>query len=386
MASFLPGRPFGVYIHFPFCSHLCPYCDFAVTVRREPPHERYRDAVLAELGARQPEMRGAHLQSIYFGGGTPGLWRPDCLESLVVEIHKVWPSSSPVEITLEANPEHVTVSLLKQWKRLGINRLSLGVQSFNEVVLRQLGRTHSGVQAQEVVKQAHHEGFTHVSVDLIFAAPGQHREDFQRDLEIVGELPGLDHVSLYQLTIEPQTLFGREVRRGRMAEVDQELGADCFDDAESYLRAAGFHHYEVSNWARPGGESRHNRLYWTGAEYLGLGVGAHSLSLGEGQARRRANSRTLRVWQEDPAAGGGETEGVPERTFLGERLMTGLRTSSGVNLTELQATLDLDVDGEVGEVLRELVEEGLLIREGESIKVTQRGMRLGDLVAERVLA
>ena len=386
MAGFLPGRPFGVYVHFPFCSHLCPYCDFAVTVRRDPPHERYRDAILTELRARRQEIPEGHLQSIYFGGGTPGLWRPDCLLTVVDEIRDSWPTTCPVEITLEANPEHVDRSLLQQWRQIGINRLSLGVQSFKEEVLKGLGRAHSGARAREVVREAHMAGFPHVSVDLIFAAPGQNREDFQQDLEVVTSLPGLDHVSLYQLTIEPHTVFGREVRRGRMAQVDDELGADCYEDAEQHLATAGFHHYEVSNWARPGGESRHNRLYWTGAEYLGLGVGAHSLRFEGGQAKRRANARTLRIWQEDPAAGGGETEGVPERTFLGERLMTGLRTPSGVNLTELQATLDLDVDGEVGEVLRQLVEEGLLIREGESIKVTQRGMRLGDLVAERVLA
>lgn len=385
MARPLPDAPLGVYLHIPFCLRLCPYCDFTVFVRREIPHKAYADALLSELRHRAPGYPNRHLRSIYFGGGTPGLLDPLEVGRLIAGVREIFQGDDPLEITLEVNPEQVTEEGMEALRAAGVNRLSFGVQSFKDATLKALGRRHSGAQARRALGIAREAGFERLSLDLIFAAPGQDLADFRSDLEAALDLGNVGHIALYQLTIEPRTVFGRQLARGRRAPPDDALGADCYELAESTLLAAGFEHYEVSAYGKPGHKSRHNGLYWTGAEYLGLGVGAHSLRFSpEGQVLRRANGRDLKAYLrgEEPLD---EEEILPDSVHLGERLMVGLRTAQGVDLRVLQACLDVDVLGLVGGELRGLVERGWVIWEGDRVRPTPLGMRLGDRVGEALL-
>lgn len=381
----LPDTPLGVYVHFPWCVRLCPYCDFAVVVRPEPQHDAYLTAVLAELEHRRSAVEGRRLRSIYLGGGTPGLWRPGHVGRLVAAIREICEADDDVEITVEHNPETLDRAGAEALREAGVGRLSLGVQSFDDATLAALGRAHTGAGSHEALRTAAAAGFDRLTFDLIFGAPGQDLSAWDRELDAALSHPEASHVSLYQLTVEPQTVFGRQLARGERREPDAEICADLYDRADARLGAAGFVHYEVSSWARAGHESRHNQLYWTGAEYLGLGMGAHSLEFRGGRALRRANTRRIREYLADPVGAPFEEEDIAPRTHLAERLMTGLRTAAGVDLAVLERCVGLDVEAVLGPVLRRLEDEGLLVRVGALLRPTPRGMRLANVVAEAVL-
>lgn len=385
MARPLSDLPLGVYVHVPWCRHLCPYCDFAVVVRPAIDHEGYLRAILAELEARAGDYPGRRLRSIYFGGGTPGLWEPLCIARVISAIRERW-AGEDLEITVEHNPEVVTTEGASRLVEAGVGRISLGVQSFDAATLASLGRRHTAEDARRAVAAIAAAGIKRISLDLIFGAPGQDLPRWEADLRAATALEAVGHLSLYQLTIEPRTVFGRQVARGRQRPPEDELCAELYDRACAHLGGRGFDHYEVSSWALPDQRSRHNGLYWIGAEYLGLGVGAHSLAFSpQGATLRRGNTRSLRTYLADPAGAAAEVEAVDERTHLAERLMTGLRTAAGVDWSALAACLDLDVDAAVGEEVAALVEEGLLRWEGGWLRPTPRGLALGDRVAERLL-
>ena len=268
-----PGEPLGVYVHFPFCGVRCPYCDFAVDTRADIPHDAYADAVVAELAARAPWFDGAGpLASIYFGGGTPGLWRPDAL-GRVLEAARAAFGGAPaatLEITVEVNPGEVGEAQLAALRRQGVNRLSIGVQALDDRLLTALGRNHAAAAGPDCVRAARAAGFDNVSVDLMFGIPGQSLDDWRRAVDAVIALAP-EHVSAYALTVERGTAFGALERAGRLARPDDDEVAAMFEHARAALAAAGLAPYEVSSYARPGRRSRHNQLYWSLAPYLGVG-------------------------------------------------------------------------------------------------------------------
>ncbi|MEO1266520.1 MAG: radical SAM family heme chaperone HemW [Myxococcota bacterium] len=339
------GLPLGVYVHFPFCARKCPYCDFNTRAARQIPHDAYLDAVLNELEGRKARFAGRRLVSIYFGGGTPGLWRPDCIGAVVRAIRSTWEmfndpadkALSSLEVTVEINPRAAPLELLAALIDEGVNRLSIGVQTFDPVYLEHLGRDHSVEQSGATLEAARTAGFDRISFDLLFGGPHHTREAFERDLDRACAQTEADHISAYSLIVEPGTPFARMKARGRLHATDEDEAAEMLYRCETRLGQAGFNHYEVANYTRPGRWARHNSLYWVGAEYMGLGVGAHELAiLPDGTPVRRAGALTMADYLADPVGSAQDEEHLDNQTHLAERLFLGLRTRFGVSLNELR--------------------------------------------------
>lgn len=268
----------SIYVHAPFCARRCRYCDFAVQVRARGDVDGWLDALAGERAALEEEGRVAlasSLDTLYVGGGTPSLLGPGAMEGLAGVVGRDRLSGPELEWTAEANPESLDAELAGAWRRAGVNRMSLGVQTFHEPALRWMGRLHGPDGAHRAVATARAAGLQDLSVDLIFGLPAHLGRDWRTDLETVLSLD-VPHVSLYGLTVEPETALGRAVREGRERPVDEAQYEEEFLEAAEVLAGAGYAHYEVSNFARPGARSRHNAAYWDGSPYLGLGNGAHS--------------------------------------------------------------------------------------------------------------
>jgi oxygen-independent coproporphyrinogen-3 oxidase len=325
----------SVYVHAPFCARRCGYCDFAVQVRRRGDADAWAAALRGELGALAREgvfALSQELDSVYVGGGTPSLLGPAAMELLADALGRDRLRGDRLEWTAEANPESFTDDVARAWVRAGVNRLSLGVQSFDDRVLRWMGRLHGAAGAEEAVGRARRAGLDDVSVDLIFSLPQGIERSWTEDLDraLALEVP---HVSLYGLTVEPDTPLGRRVREGRERPADEARYREEYLEAAETLARAGYVHYEVSNFALPGRESRHNTVYWTGDPYLGLGNSAHSYL----HPLRRWNLRDWNAYEE--AARGGrlpaqdqELLDAPQARL--ERVWLGLRTRRGLPLPE----------------------------------------------------
>ena len=386
-----PGRPLGVYVHFPFCGVRCPYCDFAVDTRADVPHDAYADAVIAELAARRAWFDGAGpLASIYFGGGTPGLWRPDALGRVLDAARAAFggPDAETLEITVEVNPGEVDEAHLRALRAAGVNRLSLGAQALEDRLLRTLGRNHDVAATPAAVRAARAAGFEALSLDLIFGVPGQSRDDWRRALDAAVALAP-DHVSAYALTIERGTAFGALDRRGQLARPDDELVAEMFEDAGAALGAAGLPRYEVSSYARPGRRARHNGLYWSGAPYLGLGASAASFRpLADGAGWRFSNPRATDTYLAAVAAGGGavaprDVERRAASELENEALWLGLRTVDGVDRAAHRARYGRDpLEGRAAAAA--CLAAGWLVVDEVSVRLTSAGFLLADQVATRL--
>lgn len=326
-----PSYP-HIYVHVPFCGRRCSYCDFSIAVRRTVPVARYVDNVIRELVERREKL-STLLKTIYLGGGTPsklgGAGVADLLHRLREFAGVEGSATSPMEVTLEANPEDVSVEAVAAWRAAGVNRVSLGVQSFDPEVLRWMHRGHSPAEAEAAVRLIREGGIGAISLDLIFAIPdrvgaGRLASDLERALQLEPT-----HLSVYGLTVEPRTPLGRWTARGAVEEAPEERYAEEFLLAHAQLTAAGFEHYEVSSYARPGHRAVHNAAYWSGAPYLGLGPSAHGF---DGQVRRW-NTAAYAEWSDqvdrgiDPI-GGSEVIGPAER--LAEAVYLGLRTIDGL--------------------------------------------------------
>lgn len=377
-----PGLPpRSLYLHVPFCARRCFYCDFAVHALRSPPTQEWLDAVARELELTA-ELQGwtapLALDTVYVGGGTPSLLGEGALAALRRRLGPwaAW-NDAAVEWTCEANPESFTPALAEDWRRAGVNRVSLGVQSFDAGVLRWMGRLHGPDGPARAVAAARAAGLANLSVDLIFALPARlgraWRDDLERTLELQPE-----HVSLYGLTAEPGAPLGRRVREGREALPDEERYADEYLEANAVLTAAGFEHYEVSNFCRPGRESRHNLAYWIGAPYAALGPGAHAFF----PPVRRWNMRSWNAYREAVFSGVPPLEAeerVSAEDAALERVWLGLRTRLGLPLEEATAR-----QRQVADLWRR---QGWATPEPEVLRLTTEGwLRLDRLAVEYAAA
>jgi len=382
------GESLGVYVHFPFCGVRCPYCDFAVDTRADIPHDRYADAVVAEIAARRSWYAGAGpLASIYFGGGTPGLWRPDALARVIEAARAAFgaPDAGALEITVEVNPGESGEAELRALRGYGVNRLSIGVQALDDRLLRGLGRNHDAPAGPACVRAARAAGFDNVSIDLMFGVPGQSLDDWRRAVDVaIGLAP--DHVSAYALTIERGTTFGSLQRAGRLARPDDEAVAAMFEHARGAFAAAGLAPYEISSYAAPGRRSRHNGLYWSLAPYLGVGASAASFRpLADGSAWRFSDPRATDIYLRDPTP-----RHVERRTasdLENEAVWLGLRTAAGVDRARHRARHGVDpVDPVLGrdvEIGRAVAAGWLVVDEGH-VKLTPAGVLFADEVAARL--
>ena len=376
------ARPFGVYVHFPYCTHRCPYCDFAVTTEPVPGERRYARAVLAELALRAPAFTGLSPASVYLGGGTPSLWDPDEVAEVLVAIRATFGVPQGAEVTIEVNPESGDRGRLRALREAGVNRVSVGAQSFDPGVLAKLGRRHGPEAAERAIRAAADE-VGNASVDLIYGARRSTVAIAQADARRAAAA-GAVHVSAYQLTLDPD-LLAEEVPLARMQKAGR-LPLPSDDDAvrqgaaiRSALRRAGLRRYEISNYARAGFESVHNRLYWDGESYLGLGAGAYGCLRGEGGAVRYGNVRDAGAYVETALAGRlptSEEDRILARPERNERLMLALRTAWGVEL----GTLSPRQAREAAEAVR----RRLAVRRGGRLVLTSRGMDLHSALSERL--
>jgi oxygen-independent coproporphyrinogen-3 oxidase len=332
-ANDIQGVTRHVYLHVPFCARRCSYCDFSIAVRRLVPVDEYLTALDGELRARFGNTPPQEVDTIYLGGGTPSRLGGEGVARALDLLQRHFLPAAGGEITIEANPEDISLNSATVWRRAGVNRLSIGAQSFDDRVLAWMHRTHDSRATADAVQSARDAGITNLSLDLIFALPDALERDFQRDVERIVELAP-DHVSLYGLTIEPKTPLGRWVGQGITIEQPEEGYESDFLTAHRLLAAAGFEHYEVSNYSLPGRRARHNSSYWSGVPYVGLGPAAHGF---DGSVRRW-NARHYAEWRDLVATGLDPREGeelltaenrVAERVYLGMRSDVGLELLPG---------------------------------------------------------
>jgi oxygen-independent coproporphyrinogen-3 oxidase len=366
-----PAAAGGIYVHFAYCTHRCVYCDFALATPRTIPAARYTDALVAEL-ASKAETLGGPARTLYIGGGTPSLWPTAELGRFLRAVRAAPGIAEGAEITIEANPEEVTDAWLEEVLALGVNRISLGVQSFDAAALAALSRTH-GVAAAEAalarLQAAHRRGaLASFSLDLMYGLGGQTLARWLGQLEAVVDRFDPPHLSLYALTVEAPTVLGLRVRRGQAAAPDDALQAEMLFGARDFLASRGYSHYEVSSWARAGHRSLHNSAYWELRPWLGLGAGATEHIAGQ---RTRNEPRPSRYLSRILAGSSAEVEReLPDaRTLAFERILTGLRRlDTGVSLP----------DARFDPIVRAEVEAGRLTRLGMQIRLTDLGLRYMD--------
>ena len=326
-----------LYVHVPFCARRCVYCDFSIAVRATVPVDDYLAAVEGELAARHGATSFL-LKTLYFGGGTPSKLGADGVARLVDVIRRRGVLAAAAEVTLEANPEDVTIAAASAWREAGVNRVSLGVQSFDDAVLLWMHRTHDAAMATRAIETLRAAGITNVSIDLIFATPAGVAREWRRDLDAALALD-TPHLSVYGLTIEPRTPLGRWIARRDAREAEEDVFAAEFLAAHNALTQRGYGHYEVSNYSRAGHESRHNRAYWMRYPYAGIGPSAHEFD----GVRRRWNFDAYVAWQVAAAAAGSDpVEGAEELGaghVTAEEVYLGLRTDLGVRLVPAEASL-----------------------------------------------
>ncbi len=374
----------ALYIHWPFCKSKCPYCDFNSHVRDRIEQRRWRSALLAELEDAARETAGRRLGSIFFGGGTPSLMEPETVAALIARAGERWRFADEIEITLEANPTSVEAGRFRALAQAGVNRLSLGVQALDDRALRFLGRGHDAAEALAAIELARRH-FSRFSFDLIYARPEQTRAAWQAELERALALAG-DHLSLYQLTIEPGTAFATAFQRGDFALPDDDLAGALYEETQARLEAAGFPAYEISNHARRGGESRHNLAYWRYQDYAGIGPGAHGrLTFGGARFATRRH-RAPETWL---AAVESDGHGLQERVALDpaeqrrELLMMGLRLAEGVGRARFRAETGSEIETALDSArLADLTEGGFVVLDGERLRATAAGrQRLNAVLA-----
>lgn len=367
----------GIYIHIPFCKQACHYCDFhfstSTAIRQE-----LLNAMADELLLQRHYLDGEKVETIYFGGGTPSLLGADELNLLLKPVHTLFTVAPDAEVTLEANPDDLTTSRLTELRQLGINRLSIGIQSFQDSVLKFLNRAHDATAANECVGQARQAGFQNISIDLIYAIPGQPDEAWQANIDAALKLAP-EHISSYSLTIEEKTAFGRWAAQGKLKAADDDLAAKQLEVLVATLEHAGYEQYEVSNFSRPGYQSRHNSSYWKQQRYLGIGPSAHSYNRVSRQYNVSNNHLYVRSMKEGKIPF--EREVLSTEDHVNEYLLTTLRTQWGSDLERLKQEYGYDVLGQHGVLINDLLARKLAVLEKNFLKLTRTGRMLADKIS-----
>ena len=377
------AEPLAVYIHWPFCRSKCPYCDFNSHVRDRVDTARWERALLADLDHHAGLVPGREVGSVFFGGGTPSLMPPETVAALLGRVRARWAVTPDIEVTLEANPNSAEAARFHAFAAAGVNRLSLGVQALDPVALRLLGRLHD---REEAIAAIEHAGasFPRFSFDLIYARPGQNAAAWRRELDEALVIAG-EHLSLYQLSIEPGTAFATLARRGDIVLPEEETAAALFEMTQDRLDAHGLPAYEISNHARPGAECRHNLAYWRYQDYVGIGPGAHGRLTRGGTKFATRQRRLPESWLaavEATGTGLEETTEIGWDTAIEEMLMMGLRLIEGVALFRLEQVAGQGVESLFGSNLTPLIEGGFLTLDTQRLAGTAAGrQRLNAVLA-----
>jgi putative oxygen-independent coproporphyrinogen III oxidase len=368
--------PLALYVHWPFCVSKCPYCDFNSHVRESVDQEAWRAAMLADLAHEARALPGRRLGSIFFGGGTPSLMPPETVAAVIAAAGQAWGFEPGIEITLEANPSSVEAARFADLAAAGVNRVSLGLQALDDSALRFLGRAHDVSEGLGALDTAQRH-FARVSFDLIYARPGQTLAAWETELARALSF-GTEHLSLYQLTIEPGTRFATLFEKGELAAYDPDAAADLFEATRAITAAAGLPAYEISNHARPGAESRHNLIYWRYSDYAGIGPGAHGRRTGHATVRHKKPENWMAAVSRN--GHGTQTEdSLPAHDRAVEALLMGLRLAEGMDLARIPAA---PIDATA---LDRIAALGLIVREGTRLRVTDAGMPLLEAILREIV-
>ena len=374
----MQAKPSSAYVHIPFCTQICYYCDFSKVFIKNQPVDAYLEHLIQET--RSYEI--GKLRTLYIGGGTPTSLSAQQLAYLLTELPKVMDLSEVEEFTIEANPGDLDPDKIAVLKDSQVNRVSLGVQTFDNKMLKKIGRSHQEQDIYDNIRHLKQAGFDNISVDLIYALPGQTMDQVK---ENVAKAINLDipHMSLYSLILENHTVFMNRMRRGKLPLPKEELEAEMFEYIIEELEKAGFEHYEISNFSKPGFESRHNLVYWDNAEYYGLGAGAS----GYVDGIRYKNHGPIRHYLEAVEAGKARIteEHLTLEEKMEEELFLGLRKKTGVSKARFEEKFGVSFDQRYGQVVASLTEQGLLVPDVKQVRMTKRGLFLGDTVAEKFI-
>lgn len=376
--STMQKKPTSAYVHIPFCTQICYYCDFSKVFIKNQPVDSYLEHMLEEFRSYDIQK----LSTLYIGGGTPTALSAPQLEVLLDGLTKNLDLSVLEELTIEANPGDLDADKIAVLKNSAVNRVSLGVQTFDDKMLKKIGRSHLEKDIYENIDRLKLSGFDNISIDLIYALPGQTMEQVK---ENVAKAIGLDipHMSLYSLILENHTVFMNRMRRGKLPLPKEELEAEMFEYIIAELERAGFEHYEISNFSKSGFESRHNLMYWDNAEYYGIGAGASGYVNGV----RYKNHGPIRHYLSAVEEGNARIteEHLSQKEQMEEEMFLGLRKKSGVSIARFEEKFGRSFDGLYGEIVKDLVQQGLMQIEGDRVRMTKRGLFLGDTVAERFI-
>lgn len=374
----MQAKPSSAYVHIPFCTQICYYCDFSKVFIKNQPVDAYLEHLIQET--RSYEI--GKLRTLYIGGGTPTALSAQQLAYLLTELPKVMDLSEVEEFTIEANPGDLDPDKIAVLKDSQVNRVSLGVQTFDNKMLKKIGRSHQEQHIYDNIRHLKQAGFDNISIDLIYALPGQTMDQVKENVAKAIDLD-IPHMSLYSLILENHTVFMNRMRRGKLPLPKEELEAEMFEYIIEELEKAGFEHYEISNFSKPGFESRHNLVYWDNAEYYGLGAGAS----GYVDGIRYKNHGPIRHYLEAVEAGKARIteEHLTLEEKMEEELFLGLRKKTGVSKARFEEKFGVSFDQRYGQVVASLTEQGLLVPDDKQVRMTKRGLFLGDTVAEKFI-
>lgn len=373
------NQPRSAYVHIPFCTQICYYCDFSKVFIKNQPVDAYLEALIKEFDSYQIKS----LNTLYIGGGTPTAITAPQLDYLLRNLQKNLDLSQLKEFTIEANPGDLSPEKIEVLKNSAVNRVSLGVQTFNDKHLRQIGRSHNEAQIYESISQLKEVGFENISIDLIYALPGQTMKDVE---ENVAKALSLDipHLSLYSLILEHHTVFMNKMRRGKLNLPTEDLETEMFEYIINELEKNGFEHYEISNFSKPGKESQHNLMYWDNVPYYGCGAGASGYLDGVRYRNRGPIQHYLKGINEDHNARLQE-EFLTEKEMMEEEFFLGLRKKSGVSILGFEEKFGISFQERYGKIVDALIKDNMLQMTNQHIRMTKKGLFLGDTVAEKFI-
>ena len=371
-------KPTSAYVHIPFCTQICYYCDFSKVFIKNQPVDSYLEHLLQEFHSYDIQK----LRTLYIGGGTPTALSASQLEVLLDGLTKNLDLSVLEELTIEANPGDLDADKIAVLQNSAVNRVSLGVQTFDDKMLKKIGRSHTEKDIYENIDRLKLAGFDNVSIDLIYALPGQTMDQVKDNVAkaIALDIP---HMSLYSLILENHTVFMNRMRRGKLPLPKEELEAEMFDYIIAELERAGFEHYEISNFSKQGFESRHNLMYWDNAEYYGIGAGASGYVNGVRYKNHGPIRHYLKAVEEGSARI--NEEHLSQREQMEEEMFLGLRKKSGVSMARFEEKFERSFQELYGDIVKDLIQQGLMQLDGDHVRMTKRGLFLGDTVAERFI-
>ena len=371
-------KPTSAYVHIPFCTQICYYCDFSKVFIKNQPVDNYLEHLLQEFHSYDIQK----LRTLYIGGGTPTALSASQLEVLLEGLTKNLDLSMLEELTIEANPGDLDADKIAVLQNSAVNRVSLGVQTFDDKMLKKIGRSHTEKDIYENIDRLKLAGFDNISIDLIYALPGQTMEQVKDNVAkaIALDIP---HMSLYSLILENHTVFMNRMRRGKLPLPKEELEAEMFEYIIAELERAGFEHYEISNFSKQGFESRHNLMYWDNAEYYGIGAGASGYVDGVRYKNHGPIRHYLKAVEEGSARI--NEEHLSQREQMEEEMFLGLRKKSGVSMARFEEKFERSFQELYGAIVKDLIQQGLMQVEGDRVRMTKRGLFLGDTVAERFI-